>query len=236
MSDRFFFNGPLGPDNVTLTASEAHHLAAVRRFAVGDVVILFNGDGHEYPARVVGLAKKQVTLQVIGVESPDRELGFPLHIAAALPKGDRGDFLIEKLTELGVTDFTPLITERGVVKATDAKADKLRRAVIEASKQSGRNVLMRVHGPVEWLAWCGVQSGARFIAHPGEASAIGAAKSLAGGALVAIGPEGGFTDAEVKVGRTAGWEMLSLGPRVLRIETAALAAVVVVAIANQQSQ
>jgi 16S rRNA (uracil1498-N3)-methyltransferase len=236
VSGRFFFDGPLGPGDVTLTASEAHHLAAVRRFAAGDVVILFNGDGHEYPARVVGLAKKQVTLQVVGVESPDRELGFPLHIAAALPKGDRGDFLIEKLTELGVTDFTPLITERGVVKATDAKADKLRRAVIEASKQCGRNILMRVHAPADWDAWCRAQSGARFIAHPGGVSAIGGAKSLAGSALIAIGPEGGFTDAEVKAGLAAGWELLSLGPRILRVETAAVAAAVLLAIAIQQSQ
>jgi 16S rRNA (uracil1498-N3)-methyltransferase len=236
VSDRFYYNGPLGPGDVTLTGPEAHHLAAVRRFAVGDVVSLFNGDGREYPARVADLGKKQATLHVTGVESPDRELGFPLHIASALPKGDRGDFLIEKLTELGVTDFTPLITERGVVKATDAKADKLRRAVIEASKQCGRNLFMRVHSPAEWHAWCGVQSGVRFIAHPGKPSAIGAGKSLAGGALVAIGPEGGFAAAEVNAGLAAGWELLSLGPRILRVETAALAAAVLLATANQQSQ
>jgi 16S rRNA (uracil1498-N3)-methyltransferase len=219
-----------------LTGPEAHHLAAVRRFDVGDVVTLFNGDGREYPARVVDPGKKQATLHVTGVESPDRELGFSLHIASALPKGGRGDFLIEKLTELGVTDFTPLITERGVVKATDAKADKLRRAVIEASKQCGRNVLMRVHPPAEWDAWCRAQSGARFMAHPGRASLVAMEKGLAGSVLVAIGPEGGFTDAEQKAGRTAGWELLSLGPRVLRVETAALAATVLLAIANQQSQ
>ena len=98
-------------------------------------------------------ARSASTCDVTGVATPDRELGFLLHVASALPKGDRGDFLIEKLTELGATDFTPLLTERGVVRADEAKADKLRRAVIEASKQCGRNVLLRVHPPARWLDW-----------------------------------------------------------------------------------
>jgi 16S rRNA (uracil1498-N3)-methyltransferase len=224
VSDRFFFDGPLGLGDVTLEGPEAHHLSAVRRFVAGDAVTLFNGDGHEYPATVVEIGKKRVTLHVDRVESPDRELGFPLHIAAALPKGDRGDFLIEKLTELGATDFTPLLTERAVVKADDAKADKLRRAVIEASKQCGRNVLMRVHAPIRWSDWCVRQTGLRLIAHPGG-TADRTAQSP-GGVIVAIGPEGGFTDAEVELAISAGWERLSLGPRILRVETAALVAAV----------
>jgi len=128
VSDRFYFDGPLGPGEVTLTGPEAHHASAVRRFEPGDPMTLFNGDGREYPARILEVAKRRVTVHVTGVESPDREIGFPLHIASALPKGDRGDFLIEKLTELGVTEFTPLVTERTVVKGTESKADKLRRA------------------------------------------------------------------------------------------------------------
>jgi 16S rRNA (uracil1498-N3)-methyltransferase len=223
VSDRFFFDGPLGPGEVTLEGPEAHHLAAVRRFAAGDAVTLFNGDGNEYPARVLDAGKKRVTVQVTAVRSPARELGFALHVASALPKGDRGDFLIEKLTELGVTDFTPLLTERGVVKADGTKAEKLRRAVLEASKQCGRNVLMRVHPPARWLDWCGRQAGRRLIAHPDGAVH---AFPPPGAATVAIGPEGGFTEAEVQAGVAAGWERLSFGPRVLRVETAALAAAV----------
>ena len=116
-----------------------------------------------------------MTLRVIGVESPRRELGFRLHVAAAMPKGDRGDFLIEKLTELGVTDFTPLATERTIVKPGNSRAEKLRRAVIEASKQCGRNVLMTVHPAEQWLEWCTRQTGRRWIAHPS-----GCAMRLAG--------------------------------------------------------
>jgi 16S rRNA (uracil1498-N3)-methyltransferase len=222
VSDRFFFDGPLAPGDVTLEGPEAHHLTAVRRFAVGDFVTLFNGGGREYPARVVQIGKKWVTVQVTGVLTPERELGFPLHIASALPKRDRGDFLIEKLTELGVTDFTPLITELGVVKAGDSKADKLRRAVIEASKQCGRNVLMRVHSPARWVEWCARQTGRRLVAHPGE----GASTPGPGAVTVAIGPEGGFADNELDAALKAGWEPLSLGPRILRVETAAMAAAV----------
>ena len=223
MSDRFFFDGPLGRGDLTLEGPEAHHLAAVRRFAAGDAVTLFNGDGHEYPAEIIEVGKKRVSIRVTAVLTPDRELGLGLHVASALPKGDRGDFLIEKLTELGATDFTPLLTERGVVKADEAKAEKLRRAVIEASKQCGRNVLMRVHAPARWADWCPRQAGRRLIAHPG-----GAARDLAPGTdvTVAIGPEGGFTEAEVELALASGWERLSLGPRVLRVETAALAAAV----------
>jgi 16S rRNA (uracil1498-N3)-methyltransferase len=224
VSDRFFFDGPLGPGDVTLEGPEAHHLVAVRRFAAGDPMTLFNGDGHEYPALVAEVGKKWVTVQVTGVLTPDRELGFPLHIASALPKGDRGDFLIEKLTELGTTDFTPLLTDRGVVKADESKAEKLRRAVIEASKQCGRNVLMRVHAPARWADWCPRQNGVRLIAHPG-----GAPRAVASGTgvTVAIGPEGGFTESEVGLAVANGWERLSLGPRILRVETAALAAAVI---------
>jgi 16S rRNA (uracil1498-N3)-methyltransferase len=224
VSDRFFFDGPLGTGDVTLEGPEARHLAAVRRFAAGDAVTLFNGDGHEYPARVADVGKRRVTVRVTAVLRPDRELGFPLHVASALPKGDRGDFLIEKLTELGVTDFTPLLTDRGVVKADESKADKLRRAVIEASKQCGRNVLMRVHGPARWADWCPRQTGPRLIAHPG-----GARRGFApgSGVTVAVGPEGGFTEQEVELALANGWERLSLGPRILRVETAAVAAAVV---------
>ena len=226
MADRFYFAGPLGPGDVTLDGPEAHHLVHVRRFALGDCVTLFNGDGHEYPAAIVEIGKKRATLHVTDVATPDREIGFSLHIAAALPKGDRGDFLIEKLTELGVTDFTPLATERGVVKADDAKTDKWRRAVIEASKQCGRNVLMRVRPPARWLDWCGRPVGQRWIAHPAGESQVSRVGGRESSVTVAIGPEGGFTDGEVAAALAAGWEPLSLGPRVLRVETAAIAAAV----------
>jgi 16S rRNA (uracil1498-N3)-methyltransferase len=222
MADRFFTPQPLAPGEVALDGPEAHHLAAVRRFGPGDRVTLFNGDGREYPAEVVAVGKRSATLAVLAVVEADRELGFPLLVAAALPKGDRADFLVEKLTELGATRFVPLVTARSVVPKESA-VEKFRRAVIEASKQCGRNVLMAVDAPVRWAKF--VRSAdlpaVKFVLHPGGGALP---ESAAGGAAVAVGPEGGFTAEEVSEAVTAGWRPASLGPRVLRVETAAVAA------------
>jgi|SRR5579883_74118 len=226
MSDRFFSPHPVAPGEVVLTGPEAHHLAAVRRFAAGDRVTLFTGDGNEYPAEVLAVGKKQVTLTVLSADPVDRELGFRLEVAAAMPKGDRGDFLVEKLTELGATRFIPLVTARAVVHPKESRVEALRRAVVEASKQCGRNVLMRVDPPTEWgVVLKAVDLPAtRAVLHPGgEDRPAGGGRDVA----VAVGPEGGFTDAEVAAAVAAGWRPVSLGPRVLRVETAAVAAAAV---------
>jgi 16S rRNA (uracil1498-N3)-methyltransferase len=221
MSERFYINWPLAPGPVELSGAEAHHLAKVRRFRAGDAVCLFNGDGREYAARVVHVERRRIALQVTGVASPDRELPFALEVAAPLPKGDRGQFLVEKLTELGVTRFVPLTTERSVIHPREGKLEKLQRYVIEASKQCGRNVLMQI-APVEaWASYCrrADSRSLRLLAHPGEPLIASARHESA---CLAVGPEGGFTDEEIALARSAGWQTIGLGPRTLRIETAAL--------------
>jgi 16S rRNA (uracil1498-N3)-methyltransferase len=226
MADRFYVNCPLAPGPVTLTGPEAHHLATVCRLRPGDAVCLFNGDGHEYPADVTTLTRRGVTLQVQAVATPPRELGFRLEVAAPVPKGDRAQFLLEKLTELGATAFTPLQTAHSVVHPRAAKLDKLQRQVIEASKQCGRNVLLRVDPLTAWTVFCRRNELPlrRILAHPTE-SARGHAPSLRAGQdiIVAVGPEGGFTEEEVGQAKAAGWGVVDLGPRILRIETAAIA-------------
>jgi 16S rRNA (uracil1498-N3)-methyltransferase len=223
MAARFYLSEPIAIGEATLEGLEAHHLAHVRRFGEGDRVTLFNGDGHEYPAEVLSVEKRRVHLRIIGIESPARELGSPLHVAAALPKGDRGDFLIEKLTELGATDLTPLLATRSVVKPRDTKVEKLRAAVVEASKQCGRNVLMRVHPPTEFGEWVrGVKLATKWIAHPGG-DQLRMPSHPSEGIAVAVGPEGGFTEDEVAAAVAAGFTIVALGPRVLRVETAAVA-------------
>lgn len=223
MSDRFFVAGPLGVGEVEVDGPEAHHMLHVRRFQQGEAVTLFNGDGHEYHGRIVSLHKKNLVVAVEQRATPVRELPFALHLAAALPKADRTDFLIEKLTELGVTSFTPLHTERSVVKADVSKVEKLQRAVIEASKQCGRNTLMVVHPPAGWRDWLTVPQGDRWLAHTATAPLLVLPEG-ATSATIAIGPEGGFSPLEVEQAQAAGWHLASLGPRILRIETAALAA------------
>src|SRR5207302_11425447 len=150
MSERVYINCPLAPGLIHLHGPEAHHLGTVCRLRPGDQVCLFNGDGHQYPARVINVTRKQVELEVYKVEFADKELPFKLEVAAPLPKGDRAQFLLEKLTELGVTSLVPLRTARSVVHPRTSKRDKLQRYVIEASKQCGRNVLMHVEALTGW--------------------------------------------------------------------------------------
>src|SRR4029079_2763150 len=106
MSERSHVNCAVCAGHLTLRGPEAHHLATVCRLRRDDPVILFNGDGHEYPGRVVEVSRKDVTVEIVGVETPVRERPAALRVAAPLPKGDRAAFLVEKLTELGVTRFS----------------------------------------------------------------------------------------------------------------------------------
>lgn len=223
MSDRFYTPEPLAPGELTLTGPDAHHMATVRRFAPGDAVVLFNGDGFEYAAAVVAIGKKQVTVSVLRRDEIGREVPFPVVVGSALPKGDRADYLIEKLVEVGATRFVPLITERSVVIPKEGTLAKLERGVIEASKQCGRNVLMRIDPPKLWAEFVHLPElpPTRFILHTADGSPAG--KSTVG-MVFAVGPEGGFTAAEVSAAVAAGWRAVSFGPRVLRVETAAVVA------------
>jgi 16S rRNA (uracil1498-N3)-methyltransferase len=226
MAERFYVNCELKPGPVLLHGAEAHHLAAVCRLRPGDAVCLFNGDGRQYPARVEAIVRREVTLEVFAVESPARELPFRLEVAAPVPRGDRAQFLLEKLTELGVTSFVPLRTARSVVHPRETKLDKLQRHVIEASKQCGRNTLLQVRPMIEWSALCRSAElpERRILGHPGGEGKRGDAENAPGrDTVAAVGPEGGFTVEEIALARSAGWRLLDLGPRILRVETAAIA-------------
>src|SRR5579871_447892 len=141
MANRFYTSFALSPGMVTIQGPEAHHLATVRRLHIGDSVVLFNGDGNEYLAEIASIDRKAIALNVLRVDMVNRELPIELTIACAIPKGERADFLIEKLTEVGATELIPLETERSVVKPRETKIERWSRAVIEASKQCGRNRL-----------------------------------------------------------------------------------------------
>ncbi|MFO0866206.1 MAG: RsmE family RNA methyltransferase [Gemmataceae bacterium] len=221
MSERFYANSPLAVGPFILDGPEARHLATVSRVRVGDAVCLFNGDGLDYHARVVAVGKREVDLDITSAAPANRELPRKVEIAAALPKGDRAQFLIEKLTELGVTRFVPLICRRGVVLPGEGKREKLQRYVIEASKQCGRSFLMEIGNAQKMNDYCrSVTEGTRWFAHPGISKPVLSAmtKNIAG----MVGPEGGFTDEEVADALASGWSAVSLGTRILRVETAAV--------------
>jgi 16S rRNA (uracil1498-N3)-methyltransferase len=232
MSERFFSSNPITADRVVLDGAEAHHLLHVMRAAAGDSVTLFDGSGAEFIAVVEKLARTHVELRVTQRHETDREISFALTVGVALPKGDRQKMLVEKLTELGVTTLVPLFTERAVAQPAAAALDRLRRSVVEAAKQCGRNRLMQINEPQRWNDWVSLSPLAgelrspdelRLIAHPGGKPLQ---QFLGHGPLstiLTIGPEGGLTDEEVAAAVATGWQTVHLGPRILRVETAAVA-------------
>jgi len=226
MSERFFLETVPRDGRAVLVGDEARHLARVLRAAPGDEVAVFSGTGTQWPARVVRIGRDEVELETGPGRADPPAAGPPLTLAVALPKGERQKWLVEKLTELGVTRLLPLRTERGVAEATPAAVERLRRGVIEACKQCGRNTLMEIAAPAtvaEVLA--GLTAGCRgVVADPlGPALDAAALRNGAGAVLALVGPEGGFTAAELAAAQQAGAGRATLGPHILRVETAAVA-------------
>jgi len=227
MADRFFAPDAPHEGRLSLGPEEARHLARVRRVGVGAIVEVFDGRGSGYRAEVLSVHRDRVDLAVVE-EVPDRAAPRSLTVATAVPKGDRFDWLVEKATELGVARLVPLVTERSTVDPRDAKLGRLRRSIVEASKQCGRNRLMKLDEPIHWddfLAGGADEGGlsTRLVAHPGGQPIASIARAGNRPVVLAIGPEGGFTGAEIAAARDRGWEVVGLGATLLRIETAALA-------------
>lgn len=237
MPDRFFVEGPLAAGPAQLEGPEAHHFAHVMRGAAGEEIVVFNGQGAEWRARVDRVGRAEIALTLFEQRESDRELPVSIHVGAALPKGDRQRWLVEKLVELGAARLTFLQTRRSSAPAGDEAGPKLRRAAIEAAKQCGGNRLLEFGPRTSLIAWLSSAptTATRFIAHPApggaDAGRLLENQSGAGEVWFAVGPEGGFTDDEVEAAVQAGWSIVSLGPRLLRVETAALALVTLAAAA-----
>ncbi len=233
-AERFFLRQPLQlataspTDSVELEGSEAHHLLHVLRASVGDQVGLFNGEGVEALAEIVAIKKRSATLRITKAWIvPEDARG--LVIATALPKGDRARWLIEKATELGVSQIIPLRTARSIVEPGESKLDKLEQAVITACKQCGRSRLMQI-APLtslsELLASPAMQSRLAVIGDPSAQQSVAEVLSTQSedspATLAFIGPEGGFTSEEVNAAIAAGAKPVRLSTNILRIETAAV--------------
>jgi 16S rRNA (uracil1498-N3)-methyltransferase len=231
MAERFYVPEIGSSDTVVLTGDEAHHLSRVRRIRHGDHVSVFDGSGFESDAVVREIGRSEVTLSIEVRRSVDRELPYSLTLACSPARGDRMRWLIEKATELGVSRFVPILTERSSEQARGLQLQKTDRWVIEACKQCGRNILMEVSAALTWpefLAGSPSQS-VRMIAAPsGKPLGSLGAISHQNGVVIAVGSEGGFTPEELNAAAILGWQSISLGPRTLRVETAALTMVAIV--------
>lgn len=214
-----------------LADAKRHHLATVLRLKAGAPVTLFNGDGHEYAAYIDHADRKRMTLAVEARHSPQRESPLSITLYQAIARGDRMDFALAKAVELGVTAIRPVFTERGKVKLEGDRLAKKQahwQAVVEsAAEQSGRLVCPNVADALP-LARCLAADNQsdpplRLMLAPtaeGSLASLGRAEHIA----LLIGPESGLSETEVDTAHAAGWQPITLGPRILRTETAGMAA------------
>ncbi|WAC61682.1 16S rRNA (uracil(1498)-N(3))-methyltransferase [Pseudoxanthomonas sp. SL93] len=217
---------------VVLPESTANHLSRVLRLREGDPCVLFNGDGHDHPARIATVGKREVTADILSSHPVDNE--SPLHITLlqGIARGEKMDLILQKATELGVAAVVPVIAERTEVKLDAERTEKRlahwRNVITSACEQSGRAIVPVLSTP------CALDEAARGQAKEdtalltldpqGEAS-LGTVSIDGGRAVIAIGPEGGWSPRDRETLRQAGFTGLRLGPRILRTETAGLAAI-----------
>ncbi|HEX3603039.1 MAG TPA: 16S rRNA (uracil(1498)-N(3))-methyltransferase [Steroidobacteraceae bacterium] len=243
---RVFIDGALDAGSlVDLTRDTAAHLVKVLRARSGDELVLFNGNGSEYSGTIETVRGARVSASIGAARLLDRESPFHLTLVQCVPRGDRMDFIVQKATELGVARIVPVLSRRSVVRLDAGQAASKqahwRAVAVSACEQCGRNRLPAVEAPQPLLGYLGglqpweaSVGSLRLVLEPERASAgshaaqtTGIERSAAGGAQIAIGPEGGFAPEELEAFDLSAFARLSLGPRVLRTETAAIAAIAV---------
>lgn len=215
---------------VLLSGDAANHLSNVLRLKSGHPVVLFNGDDNEYSAQLIEVGKRKVIALIEAKLSISVESTLPIHLGQGISRGDRMDFVIQKAVELGVTEITPIITDRCTVKLNQQRWEKKhqqwQKIAIAACEQCGRNTLPKLHPPIQLVEWTRQSTQQlRLTLHPKAETSFRHISLSAQGVRLLIGPEGGFTDAEVYATEQGGFKTILLGPRVLRTETAALASI-----------
>jgi 16S rRNA (uracil1498-N3)-methyltransferase len=222
---------------VELSRDTAAHVAKVLRARDGDELVLFNGDGREFHGAIESVRGSRVLASVGDGRPVNRESPLPVTLVQCVPRGDRMDFIVQKATELGVSRIVPILSERSVVRLDarqgESKTAHWRAVAVSACEQCGRNRLPLIDAARPLLHYLGESApgdGLRLVFEPDresqERGAGGAAQGSWRTAEIAIGPEGGFGSDELEAFRVAGFFRVALGPRVLRTETAAIAALV----------
>ena len=216
-------------DNQTieLDGSAAHHLIKVLRFKIGYQLIIFNGRGQQVDATITQMSKKSLQVKTTTVDTSDKQSPLRTVLGIALSKGDRFDWVVQKATEMGVHEIQPLFSQRSEVKLSGDRLDKKwqswQHIIIAACEQCQRNTLAVLH-PVatldQWLQ--NVDCDKKLVLHHRSEERLNAQKP--GSVALLIGPEGGLSDGEITQAIDSGFDALTLGPRVLRTETAPIAA------------
>ena len=213
---------------VTLTGNTAHYLGKVLRLDVGAELILFNGDGREYPATAISISKNAVEASLGQPRTPHTESSLRTVLGIGISRGERMDLVVQKSTELGVSEIVPLFTEHCEVKLNAERQEKRvehwQQVAISACEQSGRVIIPVIRMPkkiAEWIVSPGAEL--KLLCDHNETGTLDGARPQGGIALL-IGPEGGLSDSEISQARAAGFTGINLGHRVLRTETAPITA------------
>ncbi|EPL14391.1 16S rRNA (uracil(1498)-N(3))-methyltransferase [Pseudomonas sp. CF161] len=227
---RFFIDAPLSLGEHPLPEAQAHYIGRVLRMAEGDALQVFDGSGMEFRGTLLEVGKKRVTVRLDECFAGQVESPLQIHLGQGLSRGERMDWAIQKATELGVSEITPIFSERCEVRLKDERADKRlmhwRQVAISACEQCGRSRVPVIHPPLLLADWIKqTQAELKLVLHPVAEPLVSHAKPASLAFL--IGPEGGLSDAEVEQAHGAGFLPARLGPRVLRTETAPVVALAV---------
>ncbi len=230
----YFYTPPdsIGQDELSISGEEFAHLTHVMRKKIGDTLRVVDGQGGAYDVVIADIARRTARCTIRQVYTQWHEPDVHVTLGVALLKNaSRFDVLVEKSTEIGVASIVPLVTERTIGR--HAKVDRWQKLALAAMKQSGRSLLPTVSDPQRFSEFISASPGAGLRLLPDEhhrEPLIGEAvrRSSFSSALLCIGPEGGFTEDEVSLARSSGFVAVSLGPRRLRTETAAIVAVAAV--------
>jgi 16S rRNA (uracil1498-N3)-methyltransferase len=228
---RFYCPTILAPGAiVSLPANAAIHASKALRLKAGDAAILFNGDGHDYVCELLACQKNTVSAKIKAIRHNDSESPLRITLAQAISSGDRMDFTLQKAVELGVTAIQPLASQRSIVKLTPERVEKRREhwqnVVVSACEQSGRAIVPAVAAPQSLAAWLADvdRYSVRLTMSPLAEKALRDLPPPSGEVCLLVGCEGGLTENEIAMASNKDFQAIKLGKRILRTETAPLAA------------
>jgi 16S rRNA (uracil1498-N3)-methyltransferase len=217
-------------DCIELEAGAARHLTSALRMTSGQLITLFNGQGGEYTAELVEAKKGKASVRITEFDQTDRESSLSIHLAIGISRGERMDWIMQKATELGVSEITPLFTERCEVKLSGDRLDKKvghwQQVAISACEQSQRNRVPQINKPLKLDQWqMNCEASLKLVLHHRASQSLSDMRQPTGPIALLIGSEGGLSEREIEQAISLDFSPLALGPRVLRTETAPLAAI-----------
>jgi 16S rRNA (uracil1498-N3)-methyltransferase len=216
---------------VRLPENAAIHATRALRLGIGDQAILFNGDGHDYISELIHIKKNEVVAKILKAKPVENESPIKILLAQAISSGDRMDFTLQKAVEMGVTEIQPIASQRSVVKLSGERAEKRREhwqnVVNSACEQSGRALVPQVAHPMSLSEWLGKKPNAqtKITLSPNAEISLKDLTAPSDTICLLVGAEGGLTEDEIELASTQGFKPIKLGQRILRTETAPLAAI-----------